>query len=64
MATIVMDAGHGGSDWGATRNGRMEKADNIALTIAIGRELERRGHNVIYTRQTDVFVPLDQRARI
>ncbi|MCL2375001.1 MAG: N-acetylmuramoyl-L-alanine amidase [Firmicutes bacterium] len=64
MATIIVDAGHGGEDWGATRYGRMEKADNVAFAVALGRELTRRGHNVIYTRQTDVFIPLNERARI
>jgi len=64
MATIVIDAGHGGSDWGATRDNRMEKADVLGLSVAIGRELTRRGHRVIYTRQSDVFVPLVERARL
>jgi len=64
MATIVIDAGHGGADWGATHHERMEKADVLGLAIAVGRELERRGHRVIYTRQTDVFVPLQERANI
>ena len=64
MATIVIDAGHGGSDWGATRDGRMEKADTLGMAIAVGRELERRGHRVIYTRVSDIFVPLSTRASI
>jgi len=64
MATIVIDSGHGASDWGATRDGRMEKADNLALSIALGRELSRRGHRVIYTKETDIFLSLQERARI
>jgi len=63
MATIVIDAGHGGSDWGATRDNRMEKADALGLAIAVGRELSRRGNNVIYTRQSDVFISPIQRAQ-
>ncbi|MCL2570259.1 MAG: N-acetylmuramoyl-L-alanine amidase [Firmicutes bacterium] len=64
MATIVVDAGHGGTDFGATRDGRMEKADVLGMAVAVGRELERRGHRVIYTRVSDVFIPLTERARI
>jgi len=63
MATIVIDAGHGGSDWGATRDGRMEKADNLGMAIAVGRELERRGHRIIYTRVSDIFFTPGERAR-
>ena len=34
--TIFLDAGHGGSDPGAVYNGRREKDDTLALTLAIG----------------------------
>ncbi|MCL2369727.1 MAG: N-acetylmuramoyl-L-alanine amidase [Firmicutes bacterium] len=64
MATIVIDAGHGGSDWGITRDNRMEKADALGFAMALGGELQRRGHRVIYTRESDVFIPLNERARI
>ena len=64
MATITIDAGHGGTDPGAVNGGRQEKTDALALAIAVGRILECRCHRVIYTRQTDVFVPLNERARI
>ena len=62
---VVLDAGHGGHDSGNRGNGYYEK--NIALSIAlkIGKTLEKtRGFNIIYTRKTDVFVDLIQRARI
>ena len=36
MATVVIDAGHGGSDFGATYLGRMEKDDNLRLALAVG----------------------------
>ncbi len=55
MATIVIDAGHGGSDPGAVYNGRREKDDNLRLALAVGRILENNGQNVVYTRTTDVF---------
>ena len=62
---VVLDAGHGGHDSGNRGNGYYEK--NIALSIAlkIGKTLEKtRGFKIIYTRKTDVFVDLIQRARI
>lgn len=55
MATVVLDAGHGGYDQGATYNGRIEKNDNLALTLAVGEILQRNGINVIYTRTDDVY---------
>lgn len=55
MATVVLDAGHGGSDGGASYNGRVEKDDNLALTLAVGELLTQNGVNVIYTRTDDVY---------
>ena len=37
---IVIDAGHGGYDAGATYNGRREKDDTLALALAVGEILE------------------------
>ena len=53
--TIVIDAGHGGSDPGAVYEGRREKDDNLSLAIAVGGLLSRQGVSVIYTRTTDVY---------
>lgn len=53
--TIVIDAGHGGSDPGAVYEGRREKDDNLSLAIAVGELLSRQGVSVIYTRTTDVY---------
>ena len=39
MPSIILDAGHGGWDNGAQHEGRREKDDNLALTLAIGEEL-------------------------
>jgi N-acetylmuramoyl-L-alanine amidase/uncharacterized protein YraI len=65
MATICLDAGHGGASSGAVFGHiRQEKNDNLAMVIAVGRILECRGHRVIYTRQTDIDVGLTERARI
>lgn len=62
---VVLDAGHGGHDPGNLGNGYKEK--NIALNIVleIGAELEKhKDIEVIYTRKTDVFIELRQRAKI
>ena len=53
--TIVLDAGHGGSDFGAVFEGRREKDDNLALTLAVGDILASNGINVLYTRTTDIY---------
>lgn len=62
MATIVLDAGHGGSDSGAVYQNRVEKDDNLALTLAVGNILEQNGVNVIYTRTNDVYETPAQKA--
>ncbi len=55
MALVVLDAGHGGSNLGATYNGRQEKDDTLALALAIGQILEANGIDVYYTRTTDIY---------
>ena len=62
MALVVLDAGHGGENPGAVYNGRREKDDALALTLAIGQILENNGVDVYYTRETDVFEPPLQKA--
>ncbi|MCI5899327.1 MAG: N-acetylmuramoyl-L-alanine amidase [Lachnospiraceae bacterium] len=64
MATIVIDAGHGGSDPGAVYEGRQEKDDTLRLALAVGKILEENGQNVIYTRTTDVYQTPFQKATI
>lgn len=53
--TIVLDAGHGGANPGAVYEGRQEKDDSLALTLAIGNYLQNAGVNVVYTRTEDVY---------
>lgn len=53
--TIVLDAGHGGSDPGAVFEGRQEKDDSLRLAMAVGNILENNGYDVVYTRTTDVY---------
>lgn len=52
---IVIDPGHGGSDWGASYEGRKEKDDVLNLAFAVGQILENAGIDVEYTRTTDVY---------
>ena len=64
--TLVIDAGHGGHDAGAVGAITKEKAINLNVALAFGRLVERNCPDVkvIYTRKTDVFVPLHVRADI
>lgn len=64
MATVMLDAGHGGFDNGAMFNGRKEKDDNLSLTLKVGQYLENRGVNVIYTRTEDIYQNPNQKAGI
>lgn len=63
---IVVDAGHGGWDLGTVgRRGLLEKDLVLEIAQRLGKLLESRlGADVIYTRQDDNYVPLDQRAEI
>ena len=64
--TLVIDAGHGGKDPGAMANGAKEKNINLAVALAFGKMVEQNCKyvKVVYTRKTDVFVELNERARI
>jgi N-acetylmuramoyl-L-alanine amidase/putative methionine-R-sulfoxide reductase with GAF domain len=61
---IVVDAGHGGWDLGTVgRRGLLEKDLVLEIAQRLGRLLESRlGMEVIYTRQDDNYIPLDERA--
>lgn len=60
--SIMLDSGHGGRDPGAVYNGRAEKDDTLALTLAVGEILQDRGLDVLYTRTTDVYESPYQKA--
>lgn len=62
MASVVLDAGHGGSDPGAVFNGRQEKDDVLRLTRAVGEILQNRGVDVFYTRTEDIYETPFQKA--
>jgi N-acetylmuramoyl-L-alanine amidase/putative methionine-R-sulfoxide reductase with GAF domain len=63
---IVVDAGHGGWDLGTVgRRGLLEKDLVFEISQRLGKLLESRlGADVIYTRQDDNYIPLDERAVI
>lgn len=62
--TIIIDAGHGGFDNGASYNGRLEKEDNLRLALAVGKQLEEDGFPVVYTRTEDVYQQPVRKAEI
>ena len=59
--TIMIDAGHGGHDGGATGNGIKEKDLNLQFAKLVGKMLKAEGFNILYTRSTDIFIPLEKR---
>jgi N-acetylmuramoyl-L-alanine amidase len=64
--TVVIDPGHGGKDPGAI--GARSKEKDIVLSVSkkLGALIEKNHDDVevIYTRKSDIFVPLDRRATI
>lgn len=64
--TLVVDAGHGGNDFGAPGAVSNEKDLTLKYALAFGRFVESHCPDVrvIYTRKTDVFIPLHERADI
>ncbi len=60
--TIVIDPGHGGHDTGAMKNGTVEKDVVLAFARVLKEKIEKTGrYRVLMTRDTDVFVDLDER---
>lgn len=55
MAKVILDAGHGGYDNGASAYGRLEKNDTLNLVLAVGDLLEQEGVEVLYTRMEDIY---------
>ena len=64
--TLVIDPGHGGHDAGALGAISKEKNINLAVALRFGKYVEQNlpEVRVIYTRKTDVFIPLNERANI
>jgi N-acetylmuramoyl-L-alanine amidase len=66
MFTVVIDAGHGGKDPGARGSTINEKVINLSVALKLGNLISEKHHDVkvIYTRKTDRFVELNERANI
>lgn len=64
--TVVLDAGHGGHDPGAQNGTAKEKDINLAVTLNLGRYIEQnmKDVKVVYTRKTDIFLELQERADV
>lgn len=64
--TVVIDPGHGGHDPGAIGRFSKEKNINLKVALKLGKQIEKDCPDVkvIYTRNKDIFIPLDRRAEI
>ena len=63
---VVIDAGHGGHDPGASGKITKEKHINLKVALKVGNLIKSNCQDVkvVYTRNKDVFIPLDRRAEI
>ena len=60
---IVLDAGHGGKDYGTVYHGNIEKKIALSTTLKVGDLLDKDTEiEIVYSRKTDVFVELKDRA--
>ena len=66
LRRIVIDAGHGGKDVGAKNDAYrlLEKDLTLDVSQRLKSMLERRGYEVVMTRDSDRFIPLDRRPKI
>jgi N-acetylmuramoyl-L-alanine amidase len=58
---VMIDAGHGGNDVGATRSGNYEKDITLPMSLQLGRFLQQMGYAVAYTRTEDIELDLEPR---
>lgn len=62
---VVLDAGHGGHDFGAVRGNYVEKKIVLDVALKVGELLKKdRNIELVYTRRNDVFVELRERTEI
>lgn len=62
---VALDAGHGAKDYGAIKNNFVEKNISLAVALKVGKLLDKQPKvDVVYTRNTDVFIELVERANI
>jgi N-acetylmuramoyl-L-alanine amidase len=65
ISRIVIDAGHGGHDPGASANGLSEAELTLDVAVRLSKLLQKQpGVEVVMTRSTDVFIPLEERTAI
>jgi len=66
LGKVVIDPGHGGNDHGTTGpTGLLEKELVLEVALQLGAMIEEKlGSEVVYTRNTDVFIPLEERTAI
>lgn len=62
--SVCLDAGHGGEDCGAVNGERMEKDDNLRLTLLVRDKLQENGVTVYLTRAEDTYLSLQERCNI
>lgn len=61
--SVVIDAGHGGKDLGASFGERSEKDDNLRLALKVRDYLEEKNISVSVTRTLDIYLSLESRCR-
>ncbi len=63
---VVIDPGHGGHDPGCSGKNSKEKNINLNVALKLGKQIKKNCPDVkvIYTRDRDIFIPLDRRAEI
>ncbi|MFM2167317.1 MAG: hypothetical protein RIS79_1688 [Verrucomicrobiota bacterium] len=64
IPVVLVDAGHGGHDGGAVANGGIEKHLTLSIAKRLRDELIAAGLRVVMTRETDTFLPLEERATL
>lgn len=66
LKKVVIDAGHGGHDPGCISKNLKEKDVTLAVALKLGKQIETNFPEVevVYTRKTDVFIPVDERTKI
>lgn len=64
VSRIVIDPGHGGRDPGTLAHGSSEAKLVLDVALRLERLLEREGFEVVLTRRTDVYIPLEERTAI
>lgn len=66
LKTVVIDAGHGGHDPGASFGKLLEKDIALDIALKLGRKIKKAhsGVKIVYTRNKDVYIDLDIRAKI